>query len=152
VSASTLPVDVPPKSVAAKPAQSAPAVAHRDHKPERVRVADAKPRIEPRIEQRKEARIEPRAEPAAEQPLRIQPTINASADPSAGVPEQRTYVVTPGVAQPPVTESDGPVRSTLGRITAWILPSRDRPPENMPPSSVPRPPKAVGDFLQIDNM
>jgi hypothetical protein len=156
VSASTLPVDVPPKTVAAKPAQSAPAVAHRDHKPERVRVADAKPRIESRtesrIEQRKEARIEPRAEPAAEQPLRIQPTINASADPSAGVPEQRTYVVTPGVAQPPVTESDGPVRSTLGRITAWILPSRDRPPENTPPSSVPRPPKAVGDFLQIDNM
>jgi hypothetical protein len=156
VSASTLPVDVPPKSVAAKPAKSAPAVAHRDHKPERVRVADAKPRIESRtesrIEQRKEARIEPRAEPAAEQPLRIQPTINASADPSAGVSEQRTYVVTPGVAQPPVTESDGPVRSTLGRITAWILPSRDRPPENTPSSSVPRPPKPVGDFLQIDNM
>jgi hypothetical protein len=152
VSASTLPVDVPPKSVAAKPAKSAPTVAHRDHKPERVRVADAKPRIEPRIEPRTESRIEPRAEPAVQEPLRIQPTINTSADPSAGAPEQRTYVVTPGVAQPPMPESDGPVRSTLGRITAWILPSRDRPPENMPPSSVPRPPKPVGDFLQSDNM
>jgi hypothetical protein len=27
------------------------------------------------------------------------------------------------------------------------LPSRDRVPENVPPSSVPRPPKPVGEFL-----
>jgi hypothetical protein len=144
VSASTLPVDVPPKSVAAKPAKSAPTVAHRDHKPERVRVADAKPRIEPRSE----PRIESRIEPAAEQPLPIQPTMATPANPSAGAPEQRTYIVTPGVA--PAPESDTHLTSTFKTITAWILPSRDRAPENVPPNSVPRPPKPVGEFLQSD--
>jgi hypothetical protein len=148
VSASTLPVDVPPKSVAAKPAKSAPTVAHRDHKPERVRVADAKPRIEPRSE----PRIESRIEPATEQPLPIQPTIASPTNPSAGTPEQRTYIVTPGIAPAaaPAPESDTHLTSTFKTITAWILPSRDRAPENVPPNSVPRPPKPVGEFLQSD--
>jgi hypothetical protein len=128
------PADVPTPSVVAKPVKSAQAAVRRDHKPERARVADSKLRVEP----------------ATEQPLRIQPATTASTEPAAADPGQRGFVVAPGVAPAPATESDSHLTSTFKQITAWILPSRDRAPENVPANSVPRPPKPVGEFLQSD--
>jgi hypothetical protein len=128
------PADVPTLSVVAKPVKNPQAAVRRDHKPERARVADAKLRVEP----------------ATEQPLRIQPATTASTEPAPADPGQRGFVVAPGVAPAPATESDSHLTSTFKHITAWLLPSRDRAPENVPPSSVPRPPKPVGEFLQND--
>jgi DNA polymerase III subunit gamma/tau len=128
------PADVPTPSVVAKPVKSAQAAVRRDHKPERVRVADSKLRVEP----------------ASEQPLQIQPAVTVSTEPAAGNPGQRGFVVAPGVASAPAPESDSHLTSTFKQITAWILPSRDRAPENVPANSVPRPPKPVGEFLQSD--
>jgi hypothetical protein len=128
------PADVPTPSAVAKPAKSAQAAVRRDHKPERVRVTDSKLRVEP----------------ASEQPLQIQPAVTASTEPAAGSPGQRGFVVAPGVASAPAPESDSHLTSTFKQITAWILPSRNRAPENVAANSVPRPPKPVGEFLQSD--
>jgi hypothetical protein len=123
--AAASPAEVPPSPAAAKPVKSA-LVARRDHKPEHARAADAKPRVEPIVEQ----------------PRQIQPAMTAATSP-------RDIAVASGVATAPAppAESDSALTSTFKHITAWLLPSRDRTPENTPPGSVPRPPKPVGDFL-----
>jgi hypothetical protein len=128
------PADVPAPSAVVKPVKNPQAAVRRDHKPERVRVADSKLRVEP----------------ASEQPLQIQPAVTASTEPAAGNPGQRGFVVAPGVASAPAPESDSHLTSTFKQITAWILPSRNRAPENVAANSVPRPPKPVGEFLQSD--
>jgi hypothetical protein len=119
------PGDASAPSAAAKPATSAPAVARKDQKPERPRAAAIKPRVEP----------------PAEQPLQIQPAITTAAG-------QRDVAAAPVVAAAPPPESDSKLTSTFKHITAWLLPSRDRTPENVPPGSVPRPPRPVGELWQ----
>src|SRR5437588_229447 len=83
-----------------------------------------------------------RAEPTPE-PLQIQPAMTASAG-------QGDIPAAPGIAPvpAPAPESDSRLTSTFKHITAWLLPSRDRTPENTPPGSVPRPPKPIGELWQ----
>ena len=114
----------PPEAPAAKPAKSTPLVVRKEQRPERAR-ADVKPRVDPIVEQ----------------PLQIQPPI--AADVSARNAGQPAVTAAPSAvpAPPPQTESK------LASAFRWLLPSRDRTPENVPAVSVPRPPKPVGEFL-----
>jgi hypothetical protein len=116
--------DVPAANAAAKPTKNPPPVARKEPKPERTRAADAKPR----------------AEPVVEQPLQIQPPVAAAdaAPRNAGQP-----AVTPVPAPPAPAQSE----SKLASAFKWLLPARDRTPENVPPASVPRPPKPIGELL-----
>jgi hypothetical protein len=120
------PADAPAANAPAKPAKSAQPVARKEPKPERAHAAEAKPRVEP----------------APAQPLLIQPPI-AAADASQRNAGQPAVSVAPSAvpAPPPQTESK------LASAFRWLLPSRDRTPENVPAVSVPRPPKPIGEFL-----
>jgi hypothetical protein len=121
------PPDVSAANGAAKPAKSTPPVARKEPKPERARTADAKPRVEAVVEQ----------------PLQIQPPIAAAADPTARNAGQPAVTAVPATTPSPQPQTE----SKLASAFKWLLPSRDHGPENVAPASVPRPPKAVGEFL-----
>src|SRR5262249_61813177 len=105
----------------AKPAQSnAPTVVRRDPKPERVRPVEAKPHVE--------AKVEPRAEE-----LQQTRPVNNTAFVPAAAPA--------AVAQAPAEHEPGLLTQTFKKVTAWLLPSRDRVP--VPDASAARPPMPV---------
>jgi len=107
-----------------KPAQgNAQTVARRDPKPERARPAEAKPRVE--------AKVEPHA---VEQRVERPANSNASAAAAAPAP----------VAQAPAGNEPGLLTQTFKKVTAWLLPSRDRMP--VPDASAARPPMPVHEF------
>jgi hypothetical protein len=121
----TVPAEAPAATAPAKAAKSTPPVARKEPKPERAH-ADAKPRVEP---------------PPAP-PLQIQPPISATADAGAH------NAAPPAVTAAPITvPAPPPSESKLASALRWLLPARDRTPENVPAASVPRPPKPVGEFL-----
>src|SRR5262249_2938159 len=119
-------------NAAAKPAKpalgNAQTVARRDPKPERARPPEAKPRVE--------AKVEPHAlERRAEELLQTRPAnSNASAPAAAPAP----------VAQAPAGNEPGLLPQTFKKVTAWLLPSRDRMP--VPDASAARPPMPVHEF------
>jgi hypothetical protein len=112
------------------------AVARHDPKPERARPAEAKSRVEPRVEAKVEPRaVEQRVEPRAEELLQARPA-NSNASVPAAVPAP--------VAQAPAENEPGLLTQTFKKVTAWLLPSRDRVP--VPDASAARPPMPVGEF------
>jgi hypothetical protein len=117
----------------AKPAQgsaqsNAPTVVHREAKPERARPAEAKSRAESRLEPHVEAKVEPRAEE-----LQQTRPANSNAYVPAAAPAP--------VAQARAENEPGLLTTTFKKVTAWLLPSRDRIP--VPDASAARPPMPV---------
>jgi len=121
-----VPADAPTATAPAKPPKSTPPVARKEPKPERAH-ADAKSRVEP----------------APVQPLQIQPPISAAADAARRNAGQPAVTAAPSIVPAPPAQSESKLASAL----RWLLPSRDRTPENVPAASVPRPPKQIGEFL-----
>jgi hypothetical protein len=108
------------------PAQSnTPTVVHREAKPERARPVEAKPRVE--------AKVEPRAEELTQ----TRPVNNNTFVPAAA-PAQ---IAQARVAQAPAENEPGLLTQTFKKVTAWLLPSRDRVP--VPDASAARPPMPV---------
>jgi hypothetical protein len=147
----------------AKPDKTVQAPARREHKPERVRVVDAKPEAKTesiKTETNKtEAKPRLKAAPRADEVSPSRPMPGVVVEAVARNAAQRDVVAAPVLVPPPPAasapppvasapppESDGVLSSTLRGITAWILPSRDRVP--MPDQNATRPPKAVGEFQQ----
>jgi hypothetical protein len=116
---------------------SAQATVRREPKVEHPRPAEAKPRAEPRLE----AKVEPRAEE-----LLQNRAVNGNAA-NGNAANSNAYVPAAApapVAQAPAENEPGLLTQTFKRVTAWILPSRDRVP--VPDASAARPPMPVREF------
>jgi hypothetical protein len=146
--------DNQPPNAAAKPAKAAQsntaaqsgvqATVRREAKPEHVRPAEAKPRLEAKVEPRQS---EQRGEQRVEELLQSRAANGNAANGNAANNSAYVPAAAPApapVAQAPAENEPGLLTQTFRRVTAWLLPSRDRMP--MPDASAARPPMPVREF------